>query len=85
MVSPPNATKFFTTAPFSRKPGNFRSETLRLVQGIEATENQTLKIGVAWPPVSAVVTDILEEEAMEGVIFYCSARVRASLLAMSAA
>jgi hypothetical protein len=30
------------------KPGNFKTETLRLVHGVESTENQTLKIGVAW-------------------------------------
>jgi hypothetical protein len=34
--------------PIFKKPGNFKSESLRLVHGIEATENQTLKIGVAW-------------------------------------
>jgi hypothetical protein len=34
--------------PIFEKPGNFKSETLLLVHGVEVTENQTLKIGVAW-------------------------------------
>jgi hypothetical protein len=34
--------------PIFKKPGNFKTETLRLVHGVEATYNQTLKIGVAW-------------------------------------
>jgi hypothetical protein len=34
--------------PIFKKPGNFKSETLRIVHGVEATENQTLKIRVAW-------------------------------------
>jgi hypothetical protein len=31
-----------------KKPGDYRSEKLRLVHGIAATENQALKICVAW-------------------------------------
>jgi hypothetical protein len=31
-----------------KNPGDYRSEKLRLVHGIEATENQALKISVAW-------------------------------------
>jgi hypothetical protein len=31
-----------------KKPGDYRSEKLRLVHGVKATENQTLKISVAW-------------------------------------
>jgi hypothetical protein len=34
--------------PIFKKPGNFKTETIRLVHGVEATENQTLNIGVAW-------------------------------------
>jgi hypothetical protein len=34
--------------PIFKKPENFKSETFRLVHGIEATENQMLKIGVSW-------------------------------------
>jgi hypothetical protein len=34
--------------PIFKKPGNFKTETICLVHGVEATENQTLKIGVAW-------------------------------------
>jgi hypothetical protein len=33
---------------YTKKPGNYRSEKLRLVHGVEETENQTLKISVAW-------------------------------------
>jgi hypothetical protein len=33
--------------PIFKKPGNFKTETLRLVHGVEATEKQTIKIGVA--------------------------------------
>jgi hypothetical protein len=33
--------------PIFKKPGNFKSETLHLIHGIEAPENQTLKISVA--------------------------------------
>jgi hypothetical protein len=31
-----------------KKPGNHKSETMQIVHLVEATENQTLKIGVAW-------------------------------------
>jgi hypothetical protein len=31
-----------------KKPSDYRSEKLRLVHGVEASENQTLKISVAW-------------------------------------
>jgi hypothetical protein len=34
--------------PIFKKPGSFKTEALRLVNGVEATENETLKIGVAW-------------------------------------
>jgi hypothetical protein len=34
--------------PIFKKPGNFKTETIRLLHGVEATENQTIKIGVAW-------------------------------------
>jgi hypothetical protein len=34
--------------PIYKKPGDFRSEKLRLVHGVEVTENQALKISVAW-------------------------------------
>jgi hypothetical protein len=34
--------------PILNKPGNFKTETLRLVHGVKATDNQTLKIVVAW-------------------------------------
>jgi hypothetical protein len=34
--------------PIFKKPGNFKTETLCLVHGVEATENQTLKIDVVW-------------------------------------
>jgi hypothetical protein len=34
--------------PIFKKPGNFKSENLRFVHGIEATDNQTIKIGVTW-------------------------------------
>jgi hypothetical protein len=34
--------------PIFKKPGNFKTETLRLVHGVEATENQIRNIGVAW-------------------------------------
>jgi hypothetical protein len=34
--------------PIFNKPGNFKTQTVRLVHGVEETENQTLKIGVAW-------------------------------------
>jgi hypothetical protein len=33
--------------PIFKKPGNFKTETLHFVHGVEATKNQTLKIGVA--------------------------------------
>jgi hypothetical protein len=31
-----------------KNPGNHKSETMRSIHLVEATENQTLKIGVAW-------------------------------------
>jgi hypothetical protein len=31
-----------------KKPGDYRSKKPRLVHGVEETENQTLKISVAW-------------------------------------
>jgi hypothetical protein len=31
-----------------KKPGNHKSETMQIVHLVEATVNQTLKIGVAW-------------------------------------
>jgi hypothetical protein len=34
--------------PIYKKPGYFRSKQLCLVHGVEATENQALKISVAW-------------------------------------
>jgi hypothetical protein len=34
--------------PIFKKPGNFKSESLRVVNGVDATDNHTLKIGVAW-------------------------------------
>jgi hypothetical protein len=34
--------------PIYKTPGDFRSEKLRLVHGVEVTENQALKISVAW-------------------------------------
>jgi hypothetical protein len=34
--------------PIFKKPDNSKTETLCLVHGVEATKNQTLKIGVAW-------------------------------------
>jgi hypothetical protein len=34
--------------PIFKKRGNFKSEALRLFDGVEATENQTIKTGVAW-------------------------------------
>jgi hypothetical protein len=34
--------------PIHKKPGEVRSEKLRLVHGVEATYNQALKISVAW-------------------------------------
>jgi hypothetical protein len=33
--------------PIFKKPGNFKTETLRLVHGVELMENQTLNIGAA--------------------------------------
>jgi hypothetical protein len=36
------------TATSIKKPGDYRSEKLRLVHGIESTENEALKISVAW-------------------------------------
>jgi hypothetical protein len=40
-----------------KKPGNRKSETMRIVQLVKATENQTLKIGVAWKIKQLVRTD----------------------------
>jgi hypothetical protein len=34
--------------PIFKEPGNFKTETLRLVHGVEATDNKTLRICVAW-------------------------------------
>jgi hypothetical protein len=34
--------------PIYKNPGDFRSEKLRLVHGVEATENQAIKISVSW-------------------------------------
>jgi hypothetical protein len=31
-----------------KKPSNHKSETMRIVHLVKATDNQTLKIGVAW-------------------------------------
>jgi hypothetical protein len=31
-----------------KKPGDYRSKKLHLVHGVQATENQALKIRVAW-------------------------------------
>jgi hypothetical protein len=31
-----------------KKPGNHNSETMIIMHIVEATKNQTLKIGVAW-------------------------------------
>jgi hypothetical protein len=36
------------TATSIKKPGDYRSEKLRLVHGIESTENEALKISVSW-------------------------------------
>jgi hypothetical protein len=47
MDLPQNDTCFDMTLRFI-KLGDYPSEKLRLVHGVEATENQTLKIGFAW-------------------------------------
>jgi hypothetical protein len=34
--------------PFTKKPSDYRSEKLHILHGVEATENQILKICVDW-------------------------------------